>query len=127
MSTITRNEDVLSTYMQQWDSLETELRNEDIEEKTKKVALDRFSEMKKAIIEDANALKGVIEYSSYVGMLAKSTEDLASFVIEAKIHDLVFGDRQNKLFEEEEKSKEGLESFSADDFLKAIAEDSLEI
>lgn len=127
MSTITRNEDVLSTYMQQWDSLETELRNEDIEEKTKKVALDRFSEMKKAIIEDANALKGVIEYSSYVGMLAKSTEDLASFVMEAKIHDLVFGDRQNKLFEEEEKSKEGLESFSADDFLKAIAEDSLEI
>ena len=127
MSTITRNEDVLSTYMQQWDSLETELRNEDIEEKTKKVALDRFSEMKKAIIEDANALKGVIEYSSYVGMLAKSTEDLASFVIEAKIHDLVFGDRQNKLFEEEEKSKEGLESFSAYDFLKAIAEDSLEI
>lgn len=114
-----KNEEALAAYSTQWNALELELKTAKMDEKIKKVALGKFSELRKSITEDTSILI-CLSYSRFIGALADRTEKLASVVSDAKLEDALFGQSQKELAEKEGFSMPKKGAFTFGDILTAL-------
>lgn len=87
--------------------------------------MGKFSEIKKRILEDSSILM-VLDYSRFVSVFSNKTEELASIVNGAKLHDALFGKRQEELLEREGGRLKQGSSFSPEDVLASLVEEDLE-